>query len=253
MSRSYLGAVGVWGLALIALIALIALLGWLIGWEHAVKLIEHGVNLIANIAWPVVAVLLLIKLEPSLAHFIGEAKAMTFKGAGFEASVTRDTVASAAALGAAVHHRTNGGERPKELPELAPLIEKASSPRSRRKLQQSTVLWVDDNPENNLYERRALEALGINIDLTNDTQDALRKLSHKEYDLVISDMGRPSGKQAGYELLKLVKDSGNSVPFIIYAGSNLPQHQLEAENRGAQGSTNDPRELFELAIDQLLR
>ena len=110
---------------------------------------------------------------------------------------------------------SNGAERPKELPDIAPLIETTSSPRRRRKLQQSIVLWVDDNPENNLYERRALEALGINIDLANDTQDALRKLAHKEYDLVISDRGRPSGKQAGYELLKLVRDSRNSVPFII--------------------------------------
>jgi hypothetical protein len=63
----------------------------------------------------------------------------------------------------------------------------------------------------------------------------------------------PSSKQADYELLKLVRDGGNSVPFIIYAGSNLPQHRLEAENRGAQGSTNDPHELFELAVGQLLR
>src|SRR5262245_19496670 len=40
-----------------------------------------------------------------------------------------------------------------------------------------------------------------------------------------------TGHQAG------PRDGGNSVPFIIYAGSNLPQHRLEAENRGAQGST----------------
>ena len=53
---------------------------------------------------------------------------------------------------------------------------------------------------------------------------------------MISDMARPSSKQAGYELLKLVRDSGNSVPFIIYAGSNLSQYRLEAENRGAQGT-----------------
>ena len=79
-----------------------------------------------------------------------------------------------------------GRKRPKELPDIAPLIETTSSPRRRRKLQQSNVLWVDDYPENNLYERRALEALGIHIDLANDSQDALRKLSHKEYDLVAS-------------------------------------------------------------------
>jgi hypothetical protein len=41
--------------------------------------------------------------------------------------------------------------------------------------------------------------------------------------------------------------------FHCYAGSNLPQHQLEAEDRGAQGSANDPHELFELTVGQLLR
>jgi CheY-like chemotaxis protein len=214
---------------------------------------DHGVKLVDSLAWPLLAGVLVLILGPAIRRLLADAKAVTFKGAGFEASASRDDVAAAAALGAAVQRKTNGAERPKELPDIAPLIETTSSPRRRRKLQQSTVLWVDDNPENNLYERRALEALGINIDLANDTQDALRKLSHKEYDLVISDMGRPSGKQAGYELLKLVRDSGNSLPFIIYAGSNLPQHQLEAEDRGAQGSTNDPRELFELAVGQLLR
>jgi response regulator RpfG family c-di-GMP phosphodiesterase len=101
------------------------------------------------------------------------------------------------------------GERPKELPNIAPLIEKTSLPPSRRKLRQSTVLWVDDRPDNNLYERRALEALAIHIDLANDSQEAMRKLSSKEYDLVISDMARPSGKQVGYELLKLVRDGGS--------------------------------------------
>jgi len=215
-------------------------------WDHAVKLVD-------SLAWPLIAAVLAIILGPAIRQFLREAKSVSFSGAGFEASANRDDVAAAAALGAAVQHKTNGAELPKELPDIARLIDKTSSPPGRRKLQQSTVLWVDDNPENNLYERRALEALGINIDLANDAQDALRKLSHKEYDLVISDMGRPSGKQAGYELLKLVRDSGNSLPFIIYAGSNLPQHQLEAEDRGAQGSTNDPRELFELAVGQLLR
>ena len=40
-------------------------------------------------------------------------------------------------------------------------------------------------------------------------------------------MGRPSGEQAGYELLTQVRESGNSVPFIIFAGSKVPQDRLE--------------------------
>jgi CheY-like chemotaxis protein len=81
---------------------------------------------------------------------------------------------------------------------------------------------------------------------------ALEKLRRKKYDLVISDMGRPSSKQAGFELLKAIRDTGNDVPFVIYAGSNAPAHGVEARRRGAQGSTNDPSELFELVLDQIL-
>jgi PleD family two-component response regulator len=38
------------------------------------------------------------------------------------------------------------------------------------------ILWVDDRPENNLYPRRALEALGIQVTTSTSTQDALEKL-----------------------------------------------------------------------------
>jgi CheY-like chemotaxis protein len=214
---------------------------------------EHVVNLIGYLLWPVFALFVLIIFGSTIKQFLADARSLTIKAGGFEASATRDTVAAAAALGAAVHQKTRGGGQPKELPDITPLIEQASSPRPRRKLQRSAVLWVDDKPENNLYERQALEALGIHVDLANDTQEALRKLSRKEYDLVVSDMARPSGKNAGYDLLKQIRESGNTVPFIIYSGSNLPQYQLEAKSRGAQGSTSDPQELFQLALDQLLR
>ena len=128
------------------------------------------------------------------------------------------------------------------------------------------MLWVDNWPKNNLYERRALEALGIHIDLANDSQDALRKLSSNEYDLVVSCMipsgdkawpsdkglAKGSSEQAGYELLTKVREGGNGVPFIIFAGPKVPQDQLEKQ-RGAQVSNNDPHQLFELAVGQLLR
>jgi CheY-like chemotaxis protein len=111
---------------------------------------------------------------------------------------------------------------------------------------------VDDRPTNNLYERRALEALGLHIDLASDTEEAMGMLRRKKYDLVISDMGRPSSNRAGFELLKAIRDSGDDVPFVIYAGSNAPAHAVEARRRGAQGTTNDPSELFELVLDHIL-
>ena len=113
------------------------------------------------------------------------------------------------------------------------------------------MLWVDDRPMNNTYERQALEALGIQFTISKSTEDALERLKRKHYDLIISDMGRPPDERAGYTLLDKMKELQITTPFIIYAGSKRPEHVAEARNRGAYGTTNDPQELFEFVIDAL--
>lgn len=64
------------------------------------------------------------------------------------------------------------------------------------------VLWVDNLPSNNRYERTMLHALGMFVDLSTSTEDALAKVAARGgYDVIISDMGRPHDAQAGYTLL----------------------------------------------------
>ncbi len=111
---------------------------------------------------------------------------------------------------------------------------------------QSKILWVDDRPENNVYERRAFEALGLSFSLALSTDEALELLKSNKFAAIISDMGRKEGPREGYRLLEAIRAEGNDTPFFIYAGSNLPEHKLEAANRGAQGSTNNPEELFRM-------
>jgi len=53
-----------------------------------------------------------------------------------------------------------------------------------RQLNDVRLLWVDDRPENNVFERRALEALGIRITLSTTTEDALNKTLHSRYDVL---------------------------------------------------------------------
>lgn len=113
------------------------------------------------------------------------------------------------------------------------------------------VLWVDDRPEGNVYERRAFESVGLSFTLAHSTLDALQKLSRQEFVVIISDMGRQEGPQEGYVLLDAVRKARIDTPFFIYAGSKSPQHTREAERRGAQGSTNDPQELFELVMSSI--
>ena len=73
-------------------------------------------------------------------------------------------------------------------------------------------------------------------------------LSKNKYAAIISDMGRKEGPQEGYVLLDKLRSAGNSTPFIIYAGSNLPEHKKMAREKGAVGSTNRAEELFQLVM-----
>ena len=111
---------------------------------------------------------------------------------------------------------------------------------------RNLILWVDDRPENNIYERRAFETMGLEFTLALSTKEALEILSKKRFAAIISDMGRREGSREGYVLLDAIRATGDLTPFFIYAGSNLPSHKRETERHGGQGSTNNPQELFEM-------
>lgn len=110
----------------------------------------------------------------------------------------------------------------------------------------STILWVDDRPDNNIYEREALSLIGFTFELALSTKEALKLLSENRYIAIISDMGRVEGPKEGYVLLKEVRKTNKTIPYFIYAGSNLLEHKVEAQEKGAQGSTNRATELIEL-------
>lgn len=114
------------------------------------------------------------------------------------------------------------------------------------------ILWVDDRPENNVYERNSLEQYGLNFTLALSTQQALHYMKHKNFALVISDMGRKEGKHEGYVLLNAIRKNDKNIPFIIYAGSRRQEHIDETLKRGGQGCTNSPKELIDLVIKNLL-
>jgi CheY-like chemotaxis protein len=110
------------------------------------------------------------------------------------------------------------------------------------------ILWVDDQPANNTYERQALEALGINVVFSTSTEDALLRMRSSRFDVVVSDMGRPPDPLAGYTLLEQLRSAGDKTPFVIYSTSDRPEHKALARKRGAFGSTSNPQELLQLVV-----
>lgn len=108
------------------------------------------------------------------------------------------------------------------------------------------ILWVDDRPENNTYERSAFEALGYRFTLAVSTREALELSLKKSFSAIISDMGRPEGPHEGYALLKALREQGDETPFFIYTGASASKNKVEATRKGARGLTHSAEELFEL-------
>ena len=132
-------------------------------------------------------------------------------------------------------------------------VAQIATPRTIRRAEQSTILWVDDKPSNNIHERQSLEALGVNFVLAQSTDEALALIKEETFDLILSDMNRPPDPTAGYTLLDQLRTNGNRTPYILYAGSRSAESQSEARRRGAVGCTNRPNELFAMVLSVLGR
>lgn len=143
--------------------------------------------------------------------------------------------------------RSEGREmQENEVTELANQIVNAKSIFEAQSVKSNIILWVDDRPNNNIHERETLELIGFKFEIALSTNEALGMFAKNKYLAIISDMGRVEGPKEGYVLLKEIRKINKSIPFLIYAGSNLLEHKVEAQERGAQGSTNRPAELIDL-------
>jgi len=210
------------------------------GLDDFIKVVEAVTPLIKSLIWPVCLLIVFFVTRKKLGSFIENISELKLKAGGVEASAisSREQIKAAALLGAASTKEDSDvdtGEIANAVLELATKPRKSKSPR---------ILWVDDIPSNNDYERQALERMGIEFNISTTTEDAIQKLKKSDYDLIISDMGRPPDARAGYTLLDQLRTSGNKIPFVIYAGSRSPEHQRESVSRGAIGCTNRADELF---------
>lgn len=154
---------------------------------------------------------------------------------------TRRKARTAALLSLA---QTKGGEKELSDEKLDTILDTALG--EVRTPARNRILWVDDRPENNVWERKMFRAEGLEISLALNTQQALAMLSGEEYGLVISDMGRAEGPREGYVLLDEMRARGDKTPLVFYASSGRPEHRQETREHGGQGCTNNSVELYEL-------
>ncbi|WP_271614282.1 response regulator [Bradyrhizobium sp. CCBAU 51627] len=224
--------------------------------DEFVKVIEAIAKLITAVAWPAVGIYLIYRCGSALRDFLSDMGEGSLKVLGVEASAKRrfaNAVATAEiARTAPPNHPPSDFTFWKDvLGKSWQTAELLAGTIPIEETDGKHILWVDDNPDGNIHERHALEALGITVDMAIDTDDAMNKLAERHYDAVISDMARPEGPRAGYELLDRMKAKKISPPFIIYSSTNTPAQQQEAITRGAFGSSNKVAELIELVANAI--
>lgn len=158
-------------------------------------------------------------------------------------------IETAASLGAAAARdsQRNTGVSPAEISNITRAVVNMKRPSSAESARRQ-VLWVDDNPQNNAFERAAFEAQGVDFTLVRSTDEALDALSNRSFAAIISDMGRAEGPLEGFVLLDALRARGDRTPYIIYAGSKAVEYRTQARERGATGCTNRADELFELVL-----
>lgn len=224
--------------------------------DDIAKLLDSVAKLLSTLIWPGLILFVIVRYSESIGAFFDTLSEFSFKGAGFEASLQRKQAEATRALVAAAVARPEPGATPettaKEIAAAKTAVE-AVTPRTFRRARHAKVLWVDDRPSNNINERRALEAFGVDFTICTSTADALSEMEHQKFDVIISDMGRPPDSQAGYTLLDKIRSAGYTTPYVIYAGSRAPEHVAEARRRGALGCTNRPDELFEYVLTAIAR
>jgi PAS domain S-box-containing protein len=94
------------------------------------------------------------------------------------------------------------------------------------------ILYVDDEPGLLEIGKRFLERSGqLSVDVITSAPAALTLLASKEYDAIIADYQMP--EMNGIELLKTIRTSGKTIPFILFTGKGREEVVIQALNEGA--------------------
>lgn len=198
------------------------------------------ISALAALAWPIVFAVLLYKLYEPIRVLVDSARArkFTIKVAGNELTMEEVSEQQRAIL-------TDLQEKVAEIEKQAPTAIARTSTESQS--SRKRILWVDDQPKNNSYLVAGLSERGVMVDTALSTDEAVAKIKTGNYDIVISDMGRPEGDQAGLDLTRQLKELSVQAPIYIFCGGwaakNLRKQALDA---GVSGITSSGTTLLSM-------
>jgi CheY-like chemotaxis protein len=204
-------------------------------------------RLIGVLVWPALVVFVVVLFRRPLTRLLSGS--LTVKGpGGLEISASSRQQAATALTQATAAKGASPMDQQTALDRVDSAAQTLSVVGGRAR-----VLWVDDHPSGNRHEATAMEAVGIDVELSPSTEDALERVQRTNYDVIVSDMERIEHPQAGYDLLQKLRAAGVHTPFVVYARSGRPEHFDEAVRHGAEGWADTPEQLMQMVLAAVRR
>jgi CheY-like chemotaxis protein len=188
----------------------------------------HFLSALASLAWPAIFAATIFMFSEPLKKLIESAlgRKFTIKVAGYELTMEEATEQQIR-IASDIQLKLVELESRMVVNAAEPLTPTRTPTRSSK-----CILWVDDCPKNNSFLIASLEERGAKVDIALSTEEGIEKFKTGQYDMVISNMGRPEGGQAGIDFLKKVRALNLNVPFFIFCGSwaaqNFEEESLKA-------------------------
>jgi CheY-like chemotaxis protein len=157
-----------------------------------------------------------------------------FKGLGFEAEFGAKSLDQAIAAHQVAVSQDDKRGAIKRLNLTAPL------------LRDMNILWADDHPEGNKYERALLEGLGVRVHVVTTSKAAEDALRSSVFTLVITDLKREGNDLEGLAFVDRTWNERTYRWTIAYTGTDQTDQSTPAH---LFGITNRPDHLMHLICD----
>jgi CheY-like chemotaxis protein len=206
------------------------------------EIIEAVLRLLETlITWPIVLLFLVLYFRHMIPKLVRRVEKLP---GGIEFSKVTETAVN---LGAAAVANKVAGED--EIRQIVRFVVGATETGAIGRLSGKRVLWVDDEPQNNEYSIKALQAQGVEVITSKTTREALEEVNRRNFDVIITDQLRHEDgirrDEAGYELIRTLRNTGVKAPVIL---STAFPNEVEARNHGFYGATNTQHGVFELVL-----
>jgi CheY-like chemotaxis protein len=115
------------------------------------------------------------------------------------------------------------------------IVKAAEHFRGRPELQDTAVLWVDDDPKNVDFPHKVLNNAGVYVERKGSTEGALNALSTDRFDVLVTNLEREGKETAGIELLERMHARQLTVPAVVFSRAwRLARHGHEVHALGAR-------------------